>query len=183
MTINRQTIVLGIDDAKIFALTADTSGSLTYGTAVSAPGIQKIELTPSVTEKGLSSDEKILDYYVRTDYLYWAFNSAQISLDVLAVLEGGTVTTTGTTPNQVYTYSVTQSSVPQYFKLEAKANYVAGAAGDFHLKMYKCKANNVDIQYMASDYAIVSATGVAIATTNDGKIKDYIINETAVAIS
>lgn len=102
---------------------------------------------------------------------------------MLAVLEGGNVTTTGTAPNQVYTYSIDKTSVPQYFKLEAKANYTAGAAGDFHLKMYKCKANNIDIQYLANDYAIVSATGVAIATTNNGKIKDYVINETAAAIS
>lgn len=183
MAISKQTIVMGIDDAKIFALTADNSSSLTYGTAISAPSIQKIELTPSVTEKGLKSDEKTLDYYVKTDYLNWAFNSVQISLDVLAILEGGTVTTAGTAPNQVYTYSINQSSIPQYFKLEAKANYSAGAVGDFHLKMYKCKANNVDIQYMANDYAIVSATGIAIPTINNGNIKDYVINETATAIS
>ena len=183
MTLSKQTIVLGIDDAKISELTADSSSALTYGTAVDAPGVQKIEIMPSVTEKGLSSDEKILDYYVKQDYFYWSFNSAQISLDVLAILEGGTVTTNGASPNQVNTYSITQSSMPKYFKLEGKANYSAGAVGDFHFKLYKCKANNIDVQYLASDYAIVSATGVAIATTHDGRIKDYVINETAAAIS
>lgn len=192
MTINKQTVVIGIDDAKIFELTADTSSHLTYvkddnnnHNVISAPGIQKIELTPSVTEKGLSSDEKILDYYVRTDYLYWAFNSAQISLDVLAILEGGTVSQTPSepTPPEFYTYSVNQTSMPKYFKLEAQAKYSAGTVGDFHLILYKCKANNVDVQYLASDYAIVSATGVAIPTTHDGRIKDYVINGTATNIS
>jgi len=183
MTISKQTIVLGIDDAQIFQLTADSSSALTYGTAIDVPGIQKIEIAPSTTQKELSKDEQVLDYYVKTDYFYWAINSAKISLDVLAILEGGTVTTTGNTPKQVYTYSINESSVPNYFKLEAKANYSAGAVGDFHLKLYKCKANNVDIQYQASDYAIISATGVAIATTHDGRMKDYVINETAAAIS
>lgn len=180
---SKQTIVIGIDNAKVFELTADNSSSLTYGTAIDASGLQKIEITPSSTEKGLKTDEKVLDYYVKTDYFYWAFNSAKISLDLLAILEGGTVTATGTTPNQVYTYSINDSSVPKYFKLEAKANYSAGEVGDFHLRLYKCKANNIDIQYSANDYAIVSATGVAIATTHDGRIKDYVINETATTIS
>lgn len=183
MSISKQTIVLGLDNTKIFELTADSSSALTYATAIEVPGIQKIEIAHNATEKALSSDEKVLDYYVKTDYFNWAFNSAKISLDALAILEGGTVTATGTTPNQVYTYSINESSVPKYFKLEAKANYTAGENGDFHLKLYKCKANNIDILYSASDYAIVSATGVAIATTHDGSIKDYVINETATAIA
>lgn len=180
MAISKQTIVLGIDDAQIFELTQDDGNALVYGTAIDVPGIQKIEIAPSTTEKGLSKDEQVLDYYVKTDYFYWAFNSAKISLDVLAILEGGTITTTGTS---AYTYSITESSVPKYFKLEAKANYSAGEVGDFHLRLYKCKANNIDIQYQASDYAIVSATGVAIATTHNGSMKDYVINDTATAIS
>lgn len=183
MTINNQTIVIGLDDAKIYELTTDSSSVLTYGAAIDLPGLQKIELAPKVTEKALNKDEKVLDYYVKTDYISWAFNSTKISLDVLAILEGGTVTSAGTTPSQTYTYSINKSSAPQYFKLEAKANYTAGENGDFHLRLYKCKANNIDILYVANDYAIVSATGVAIPTTNNGNIKDYVINETATTIS
>jgi len=183
MTISNQTIVLGIDDAQIFELTADSSSSLTYDSAIELPGLQKIEMAPQVTEKTLNSDETVLDYYVKTDYFAWMINSTKISLEALAVLEGGTLTLSGTTPSQIYTYSTNESDSPSYFKLEAKANYTAGDNGDFHLKMYKCKANNVDIQYLSNDYAIVSATGVAIPTTYDGKIKDYVINETAAAIS
>lgn len=183
MAISKQTIVIGVDNARIFELTQDNTNALIYGNAIDAPGIQKIELAPSVTEKSLSSDEKVLDYYVKTDFYYWSFNSAKISLDLLAILEGGVITTTGDTPNQTYTYSVSESSAPKYFKFEAKANYSAGEIGDFHLRLYKCKADNIDIQYFASDYAVVSASGVAIATTHDGSMKDYVINETATAIS
>lgn len=183
MTISKQSVVLGIDDAKIFKLTSDSTSALTYDTAIEVPGVQKLEIAAQATEKALKSDEKVLDYYVNTDYLSWAFYSSKISLDALAILEGGTVTLSGTTPNQTYTYSIGKSNAPEYFKFEAKANYTAGENGDFHLKLYKCKANNIDIQYLANDYAIVTATGVAIPTTHDGKIKDNIINETATAIN
>lgn len=183
MTISNQSVVLGIDDAKIFQLTADGSSTLAYGNAISVPGIQKLEITSQVTETALKSDEKVLDYYVNTDYISWAFYSAKISLEALSILEGGTLTLGGASPSQAYTYSIGKTSLPNYFKLEAKANYTAGANGDFHLKLFKCKSNNVDIQYLANDYAIVTATGVAIPTTFDGKIKDNVINETATAIS
>ena len=183
MTLSSQAIVLGIDDAKIFQLTQDDSSALSYATAVDVPGIQQVHLSPTFTEKGLKGDEKILDYYIKLDLIHWSFNSAKVSLDVLAILEGGTTTSSGTTPNQVNTYSLNTSNTPKYFKLEAKANYTAGEAGDFHLRLYKCKANSVDIKYSTQDYAIVSASGIAIPTTNNGNIKDYIINETSTAIS
>lgn len=183
MTISNQTVVLGIDDAKIFEVTLDNSSSLTYGSAIELPGLQKMEIVSQVTEKPMKNDEKVLDYYVKTDFISWAFNSTKISLEALAVLEGGTLTLSGTTPNRVYTYSTDDSSTPKYFKLEAKANYTTEETGDFHLKMYKCKVNSIDIQYLSSDYAIVTATGVAIQTINNGKIKDNVINETATAIS
>ncbi len=183
MTLSKQTIVLGIDDAKIFELTEDSASTLTYGSAVDVPGIQKVDLSPSFTERGLKGDEKIMDYYINLDLIHWAFHSAKISLDVLAILEGGTITTTGTTPSQVHTYTIGSSSTPKYFKLEGKANYSAGEVGDFHFKLYKCKANNLEVEYSTQDYAIVSASGLAIPTIYDSKIKEYIINETATSIS
>jgi hypothetical protein len=183
MTLSKQTILLGVDDAKIFELTADTSSALTYGSAIDVPGIQKIDLTPKFTERGLKGDEKILDYYVHLDLIAWEIHSAKISLDVLAILEGGTITSSGTTPNQSNTYTVKDSSTPKYFKIEAKANYTAGEVGDFHMRLFKCKATSVDIDYTTQDYAIVTARGIALPTVNNGNIKEYVINETATAIS
>jgi len=185
MTLSKQTILLGIDEAKITAIQSDeNSGSdPTYeATGYNVPGIQKIGLAPSYTEKGLKGDEKILDYYINLDFIQWEFHSAKISLDVLAILEGGSITPSGTTPNQVNTYSVSTSSAPKYFKIEGKTNYSAGEVGDFHFILYKCKANSVQVEFSTQDYAIVSASGIAIPTAN-GKIKNYIINETATAIS
>lgn len=183
MTLSKQTVILGIDDAKISELTNDDSSSLTYGSSIDVPGIQKIDLTPKFTEKGLKGDEKVLDYYVNLDFIAWEINSAKVSLDVLAIFEGGTVSTTGVSPNQLHTYTVSTASAPKYFKLEAKANYTAGEVGDFHMKLFKCKATSVDVDYTMQDYAVVSARGIAIPTTKDGKIKEYVINETAVDIS
>ena len=183
MTLSKQSVILGVDDVKIFEVTEDSSTILTYGSAVDIPGIQRIDLSPNFTEKGLKGDGKILDYFIQLDTIGFSFDSAKMDLDALAILEGGSLTTSGTSPNEVHTYSVSADSTPKYFKLEGKADYTGGESGDFHFTLFKCRANSVTVEYKTQDYAIVSATGIAIPTTNDGKIKEYKVNETAAAIS
>lgn len=182
MTLSKQPILLGLDDAKIFELTADTSSSLTYGTAIDVPSLQNISLSNNYNSKTLYSDEKVTDYYSNLESIYWSINSAKVSLDVLAILEGGSVTQTGTTPNQVNTYTLSKSSMPKYFKLEGKVNYSSGEVGDYHMRLYKCKVASLNVEFKNQNYAIVSASGIAVATLNNSKIREDIINETAVSI-
>ncbi len=75
-----------------------------------------------------------------------------------------TITSTGSTPNQKHTYTLSDTSTPKYFKLEGKINYSPDTIGDFHLVLYKCKALTVDVAYQSQNYAIVSASGIAIPT-------------------
>lgn len=183
MPFSKQSVLLGVDDFKIWELTADTSSSLTYSaTGYDVPGIQKISLSPNFTEKGLKGDEQIMDYYIKLDLIHWEFRSAKINLDVLKILEGGDYQSSGTTPNQIYTYTLLGSNTPKYFKMEGQIKYSAGEIGDFHFRLLKCKANSVQIEHSTQDYAIVSASGIAIPTINNNKIKELLINETASAI-
>ncbi len=181
MALTTQTKILGINDAKISKLTLDDATSLTYGTAVDVPGIRSLKITPNFIEKELRGDEAVLDTYTKLDSIEWSFENAILSLDALAILLGGTVTAAGVTPNQTQTYTLTKDDVPAYFKLEAKADYTS--AGDVHVVLYKCKANKVDYELKGEDYAVVSASGKAIGTVNNGKVKDVVINETAVEIA
>lgn len=183
MALSKQSVILGVDDVKIFEVAADTSSALTYAAAQDVPGIQRINLSPNFTEKGLKGDGKILDYYIQLDTIGFSFESAKVDLEVLAILEGGSLVSSGTSPNEVHTYTVGASSTPKYFKLEGKTNYTGGAAGDFHFSLFKCRANSVVVEYKTQDYAIVSVVGIAIPTTNNGNIKEYRINETAATIN
>jgi len=183
MTLTKEAGLLGLDDVKIFEVTADTSGTLTYGSAVDIPSMQDINLTPNYIQRPLMQDEEIDGYYSKLQSLSWSFSNVKVSLDALNILEGGTITSTGSTPNQKHTYTLSDTSVPKYFKLEGKINYSSDAIGDFHLVLYKCKALSVYVEYKAQNYAIISASGIAIPTVNNSKIRDYVVNETATAIS
>lgn len=180
MPVDTSTKVFGISDAKISKLTADTAAALTYASAVDVPGIKSLKMSPKFVDKELRGDDAVLDLYSKLEMIEWSFESAKISLDVLPILIGGSVAANGVTPNQSQVYSVLATDSAPYFKLEGKADYTD--AGDAHVVLYKCKANKVDYE-LKDDYAIVSASGKAIGTTKDKKIKEVVINETAKEIS
>ncbi len=181
MPLATESVILGIDDAKMFPLTVDDSTALTYGEAVDIPGITSLKVTPSFVEKELRGDESILDQYSKLDFIDWAFENSMLSLDALAILIGGDVTSSGETPNQTQTYKLNKSHKPGYFKLEGKSDYTD--VGDAHVVLYKCKANKVEYSFVGEDYAKVSAGGRAIPTKNNGDIKDLVFNETGVDIT
>ena len=176
MTVPTETKVLGINDAKIFKLLTDTSEALTYDTPVDVPGIRRLRVSPSFVEKELRGDEAILDTYSKLESIEWSFENAILSLDALAVLLGGEVT--GGTGKQ--TYTLKSDDVPAYFKLVGKSDYTD--AGDVHVVLYKCKATSVEYELQGEEYAVVTASGKAIGTLNNKKVKDVIINETATDI-
>jgi hypothetical protein len=174
-TLSKQSVILGVDDVKIFALNEDSAGFLDYALMLDVPGIQRINMSPNFTERGLKGDGKILDYYIQLDTIGFSFDSAKVDLDVLAILEGGNLNTIKDGNNVItaHEYTVGANSVPKYFKIEGKAEYTGGEGGDFHFKLFKCRANSVLVEYRTQDYAIVSVTGIAIPTTHNGDIKQY----------
>lgn len=183
MTLPTQSGLLGLDDVKIFELTTDDASNLAYGSAVDVAGIQNIDLKPNYVQKQLMQDEEVDGIYQKLKAITWAFSNAKVSIDALKILEGGTLTSSGNTPNQKNTFTLIEDSEPKYFKLEGKIDYSTDAIGDFHLVLYKCKALTLEVAYRAQNYAIVSASGIAIPTVNNSKIRDYVMNETATSIS
>jgi len=177
MPLQKETVVLGINDAKISPIAVDTSAALTYEAGVDVPGITNLKLTPTFIEKQLKGDESVLDTYAKLEQIDWSIEHGVISLDALAIMIGGEVTSGGATPNQTQTFSLTKDDLPKYFKLEAKTDYTD--VGDAHFTLFKCKCTSFDYTLQGEEYATISASGKAIPTTKDGKVKDIVFNETA----
>lgn len=179
--------LFNVDDAKISKLTLDTSGSLTYANAKDVPGITNISMKPEFLTKELPGDAKILDYYSKMRKIAGSVKHAQLSLDVLEVLAGGTNTDSGVTPNEKRTFTLKGASIPNYFKLEGQVKYLggsdAGGSGDFHAILKKCKVTSWEIEFQNEDYAVVSFDYEAIPTTNDDIVLELIENETAADIT
>lgn len=177
MPLTRESVLLGINDAKIFPITVDDSTALNYGAGVDVPGISNMKVSSKFIEKELKGDESIIDAYSKLEKIEWSIEHGVVSLAALAIMIGGEVNLTGVTPNQKQTYSLTEDDLPNYFKMEGKTDYAD--VGDAHFVLYKCKCSSLDYTLKGEDYATISASGKGIKTRYNGKIKDIEFNETA----
>lgn len=183
MALSHVTKVYGIKMAKIYKLTADVPGSPpTYGTGVQVVGAKELILTPEWDEKELRGDNTLLDADAVLTGLKGELKFGKLSLDVLNVLTGSTVTDTGVTPNQLSKYSLLSADKPSYFKIDAQAVDADPIAGDVHYVLWKCKCAALPLGLAEENYQAFSFSFVAMPVLGTGlNWMDISLNETAIA--
>lgn len=179
------TKLYAVKDAKLTPMTADPAGgTATYGTAIDVPGIKSVAIGGRVKTVELHGDHTLLDSDNVLEVITVTFNYAKESMALRAAALGGTVTDTGTTPNQIAKWRLlaTDAMFP-YFKFEASPAGVDLGIGDGHIVLYKCKINDFPQLGLAEDdYQTFSVPGFAIPRQADNVWIDVILNETASAI-
>jgi hypothetical protein len=188
MALARFSKVFAVEDAKIAELTADPSGgTATYGTLVDVPGIKEVTLSGTVNAKELRGDNSLLDAFSVLQSLTISVSHAKISVDVLNVLLGGTITESGVTPNQKTVWGLAGTDTPNYFKFEAKTpdNGSDFIGGDAHMLVHKAVVSGLpDIGFAEEDYRIVGFDAIASPLLATGrKWLDVVFNETSSAIA
>ena len=179
MAFDKETFVYGVTDCKVYPLTTESGTQPpAYGTAVDVPGIQEIGISYNLESKELQGDDVVLDRRTSIKSISLDVTHAKISLDALPVILGGTTSTSGTTPNRVYTYRQDDVS-PPYFKLAAQVTQVDEDHADLHFVAYKCKVTDFSLGATGEDYKTVSFTAEAIPCVNSSYFYDLVEHETA----
>jgi hypothetical protein len=174
-----------VDDLKISKLLSDPDGgTTTYNAPLDVPGIQSINFEPDFLEKELMGDAQVLDTYTKLRYITGQVKHGRISLEVLALLTGGTLSSSGSSPNTQKKLVLNQANLPGYFKMEGVVEYLGGDDndGDYHTVFLKTKISKFSIEHQGEDYATVSFDWKAIPRRSDGNLLELVENETAVAI-
>lgn len=184
MAISKTAAFRGISECKIAAVTADTSGSLTYGALYDVP-VKDLSITEQRENYELKHDDHVqaLESVLQSAEINGTI--ARVPLDVLNIFTGGGITASGTTPDQDQTYDLDYDDTPSYFKLEivsAKAHADAGDVADIHIQFKKCKIQSLDYQ-IEEGFATIKFVAKAIRTINDGQIKSIVFNESSTGIS
>lgn len=183
---NKETFVFGVKDCKISKLLTDTSGGLapTYEAAVDVPGIRKVVARFNSAEKELKGDDITIDTRTTVENVEVSCENAEIDLDVLPILIGGTTTTSGTTPNGKATWLLNGADRPSYFKMEAQIVEVDEEDADLHFIAFKAKVSgNPELGAQGDDYQVVTFSAKAIPCLSDDSFFSIVQNETAAAIS
>lgn len=191
MAITHNTPVFSVDQAKVYAMLTDPAGgSATYGTGVALPGVRSVAIDPDVLNKELFGDNIILALAAKTRKVAAKVGYAKLDLDVLPILTGASTVDTGTTPNQVATYTLTDAVIPVYFKLEFRILSVelpsAAGGGSLNVTLHKCKITNWGggPGAVMEDFQLSEFDLSAIRTNATGnKIMTVVFNETLAALS
>jgi hypothetical protein len=184
------TKLFGVNDAAVYKLTADASGSApTYGTKVDVPGIKAVDAKLNMDTKTLRGDNTLLAADSVLKDISGSIKYAKHSFDVWTAMTSALTTDSGTTPATASTLSIGQGTLPAFFKLEAQSKQVDYVGGDVHILLYKCMPGTLPLGFNEEDYMeqSVDFTAVPLLGTITSSVAQtwmtILANETTIAIT
>lgn len=176
-----ETLPYGLRDVKLTPL---TSGGTALGTPVDLPNSRTFSFEEAEEFTELRGDDKVVATRGQGASVEWELESGGISLEAYAVLNGGTIASTGVTPAQVKTYKKKVTDARPEFAVEGQA--ISESGGDFHVRLHRCKASgSLSGELADGAFWLTSASGSALPSRQSAVLDELYIftqNETAVAI-
>jgi hypothetical protein len=170
----------GLRDVKVATL--DNAG--VKGTLVDLPNAQTFEFQESTETQELRGDDVVVAQRTTVSGVEWTLDSGGISFEAYSVIAGGTVSSTGVTPNVIKKWRrMGTDSYPDFY-LEGQAMSESG--GDNHTIIHRAKANQISGSHTDQEFWVSHAEGTGIATltaANVGAVWDMVANETATTIA
>lgn len=177
---------IDIDDAKIALLTADLSSAPTYAASVDVPNVVELNFQFQMKTALLEGDSVVDAVYSKITHATGTISFRAAALDLDANLLGGTMTQTGTTPNQITTLDILGSSLAQYFKVEGRATHVEGidgvATGD-RVTVWKAKVTTGPTTTRSGDFVITEYGFTAVRARSNNKLVSKVLEETKTALT
>jgi hypothetical protein len=182
MALPTSTLPYGLRSVKLTPYS--NAGATTLGTpSVALPNARTFSFSEAEDYEELRGDDKVIAKRGKGASIAWSVEAGGISLEALKVLNGGTITETGTTPAQVKKYRKLVTDARPYFQAEGQA--ISDSGGDFHTVVFRCRATgSVDGEMGDGSFWLTSASGDGLPSLATGSIDalyDFIQNETAVA--
>lgn len=185
-----KTAVYDVHDCAVYAMLTDVAGaSPTYGAKVDVPGIATVSTENNLVTSELKGDARVIAKKGRVDRINFSATYGKLDLAAQLVLSGGSVTASGTTPNQKQVYRIASPAPLPYFKVEFLILDVDTGLGDLHVLIYKCQiTSNTPLDSSSDSFSQpkFDAEGIALEGTlgsDTGVMMDMEIRETASVVS
>ena len=151
------------------------------GAFVALNAAQVLSFVPLLDTARLSGGDKLVAVAAQITGAEWELSEGGVPFDVLDILIGGTLSSSGTTPNIIKTFIIDGADTNPWFVMEGRA-ISENVTSDLHVTLWKCKVEKISWRMEQGAFVISECSGVAIDddTTGVMSIEQF---ETASAIS
>jgi len=152
------------------------------GSAIELQAERVMSFTPRYDTGELEGADIIVEVAARMVGYDWEIEEGGVPLGLLKSILGGSLTSSGSTPNQVYYWDRAADDAVVYFKAQGRA--IAEDAGDIEVTLYKCKVtSNPTVRLEKGAFVVSNLSGVGIAdTASSNKFYTVKQKETAAAL-
>lgn len=177
MALATSALPYGLRDVKVRPI--DDAGVV--GASVDLPASRTFSFSEAEDFEELRGDDKVIAIRGKGPKVEWELESGGISLEAWKIMGGGTVSSTGVTPNVVKSMKKLVTDSRPYFQVEGQA--ISDSGGDFHVTVFRCRcSDSLEGELSDGQWWLTSASGEAIGNTAD-ELYEFKHNETAVAIA
>ncbi len=156
----------------------------TLGAPVRLNASQTLTFKPKKQTKKLKGDDRTIDQVTYDHEADWSIDNGGIPLDAWAILSGGTVSTTGVSPNEVKTLVKKATDVEPYFRIRGRAVNSNGGLSDTVVTLHYCKATSgPEGELKGEEYFITKCAGEAIGHPDTDEVWSVAQRETAAALA
>lgn len=183
MTALPDALPYGVRDIKLTQYT-DAVGTVLGSTSVDLPYAQTLNFTEAEEFQELRGDDKVITTRGKGSQVNWSLEAGGISTAAWAVITGGSVTETGTTPNRTVELRKNATTARPFFRIDGRV--VSDSGGDVLVRIYRCRANgDVQANFQDGSFQMSQVNGVGMPLLDD--TNDYIYSifrrETAVSLT
>lgn len=179
-TLGANSLPFGLRQLKLIPL--DNAGATIDASSLLLPASRTFSFKETEDFTTLEGDDTTVASHGAGPQVEWDLEGGGISLAVWKLLSGGSIIEAGTTPNQTRTYTKLTSDARPYFQVEGRS--ISDSGGDFHQVVYRCKADgDLEADQNNGDFLLTKASGHGFGNLTDGKLYDFVQNETPVALT
>lgn len=174
----------GLRDVKLTGYT-DATATVLAGASVDLPYARTFSFSEAEEFVELRGDDKLVTTRGKGGSVDWDLESGGLSFEALKLLTGGTITESGTTPNQIKKFTKKVTDSRPFFKCEGQS--ISDSGGDVHCVLDRCRSTgNVEGEFGDGQFWLTSGSGVALpslitAGSRTDILYEFVQNETATA--
>lgn len=183
MALNTIPLPYGLREVRITPYT-DFTRTVLAGTSIKFPNMQTFTFSETEEFQELRGDDSLVAVHGSGASVEWELEGGGYSFEAIAAMYGGTVSTTGVTPNQVKTFDKRGTDIRPYFKVRGRA--ISDSGGDFHAVVHAARAtDNLEGEFADGEFWLTKGSGrglPSLVVADIDKVYSFIQNETATAV-